>query len=202
MAFLHGTALRRAFLIAGLPLCFAIPAYAQSNANSVTNTGSATTSTSNVSNKALGDAAPQASLTQTHGMWRASELVGATVHNDQGNTVGTVSDLLISSDGTIKSAVLSVGGFLGMSTKLVEVPFDQMKFVPAKNNPASQGAPGTSAAPANSTKSPAETGSNAGSGSGSPQPTTSTQNNDYGLVLPNATRSSLKSQSDFSYNNS
>lgn len=202
MAILHGTTIRRAFLVAGLPLCFAVPAFAQSNANQASDSGSApsSSSSSNVSNKALGDAAPQATLTQIHGMWRASQLVGATVHNDQGNTVGTVDDLLVSADGTIKDAVLSVGGFLGIGTKLVEVPFDQMKFVPAKSNPASQGAPGTSTAPGNSAKATTDTSANGGSGSGSAQPTTTAQNNDYGLVLPNATRSSLKSQAAFSYN--
>lgn len=200
MAILHGTALRRAFLIAGLPLCVAFPAYAQSSANQTPDNGSASPASSQVSNKALGDAAPQATLTRHHSMWRASQLIGATVHNDQGNTVGTVDDLLISSDGSIQDAVLSVGGFLGITNKLVEVPFDQMRFVPAKDNPASQGAPGTPTAPSNSTNTSSDSSSNPGSGS--TQPTTSAQNGDYGLVLPNATRSSLQSQAAFSYNKS
>lgn len=201
MAILHRTAIRRAILAAGLPLCFAIPAYAQSNANSAADNGStAAAPSSNVSNKALGDAAPQASLTQTHGMWRASQLVGATVHNDQGETVGTVNDILVSGDGTIKNAVLSVGGFLGIGNKLVEVPFDQLKVVPAKDNPASKSASDTTSGAPNAPKAPSDAEANAGSGSA--QPTTAAQNDDFGLVLPNATKSSLKSQPEFSYNES
>ena len=74
---------------------------------------------------------------KTHDEWRASGLVGATVYNDQGNSIGTVSDLLVSSDGSVQNAVLSVGGFLGIGSKLVEVPFNTIKFAPSALNPES-----------------------------------------------------------------
>jgi sporulation protein YlmC with PRC-barrel domain len=64
----------------------------------------------------------------THdGMARSSKIVGSSVYNDQDEKVGSVDDLLIGKDGKI-NAVLSVGGFLGMGTKYVEVPYSQLVF--------------------------------------------------------------------------
>ena len=74
---------------------------------------------------------------KTHGNWRASSLVGATVYDDQGNSIGTVNDLLVSSDGSTQNVVLSVGGFLGIGSKLVQVPFNTIKFAPSASNPES-----------------------------------------------------------------
>src|SRR5271168_4462747 len=60
---------------------------------------------------------------------RVSKVVGATVYNDQNQSIGSVDDVLMSdSDHKAGTAVLSVGGFLGMGAKLVSVPFDQLKI--------------------------------------------------------------------------
>jgi sporulation protein YlmC with PRC-barrel domain len=60
---------------------------------------------------------------------RVSKVVGATVYNDQNQSIGSVDDVLMNdSNHTAGSAVLSVGGFLGMGSKLVSVPFDQLKI--------------------------------------------------------------------------
>jgi sporulation protein YlmC with PRC-barrel domain len=67
-------------------------------------------------------------LEMTHGGWRSSKIVGADVYNDQNNSIGTIEDLIVDKDGKITDAVISVGGFLGIGTKLVAVPFDQLKF--------------------------------------------------------------------------
>ena len=63
------------------------------------------------------------------GQVRMSKVVGASVYNDQNQSVGSVDDLLMSdSDHKAATAVISVGGFLGMGSKLVSVPFDQLKI--------------------------------------------------------------------------
>jgi sporulation protein YlmC with PRC-barrel domain len=62
----------------------------------------------------------------TAGGDRASKIIGASVTNEKKETVGTVDDLIINADEKVPSAVLSVGGFLGIGTKYVEVPFDQL----------------------------------------------------------------------------
>jgi sporulation protein YlmC with PRC-barrel domain len=60
---------------------------------------------------------------------RASKVVGASVYNDQNQSIGSVDDVLMSdSDHKAGTAVISVGGFLGMGSKLVSVPFDQLKI--------------------------------------------------------------------------
>jgi hypothetical protein len=60
--------------------------------------------------------------------YRASKVIGSSVVNDANETIGKIDDLLISSDGKQPYAVLSVGGFLGMGTRLVVVPYDTLKF--------------------------------------------------------------------------
>jgi len=60
---------------------------------------------------------------------RASKVVGASVYNDQNQSIGSVDDVLMGdADHKAGTAVLSVGGFLGMGAKLVSVPFDQLKI--------------------------------------------------------------------------
>jgi hypothetical protein len=58
---------------------------------------------------------------------RASKIIGSSVYNDHDEKVGSIDDLLIGKDGTM-NAVLSVGGFLGMGTKYVEVPYSDLTF--------------------------------------------------------------------------
>jgi sporulation protein YlmC with PRC-barrel domain len=60
---------------------------------------------------------------------RASKVIGASVYNDQDQSIGSVDDVLMTdSDHKVGTAVISVGGFLGIGSKLVSVPFDQLKI--------------------------------------------------------------------------
>ena len=60
--------------------------------------------------------------------FRASKVVGATVVNDANATVGTVDDLIVTPSEKVPYAVLSVGGFLGMGSKYVVVPFNDLQI--------------------------------------------------------------------------
>ena len=62
-----------------------------------------------------------------NGGLRASKIVGSSVYNDQDQKIGSIDDLVIGNDHSLH-AVLSVGGFLGMGGKMVEVPFDKLQF--------------------------------------------------------------------------
>jgi hypothetical protein len=64
--------------------------------------------------------------------YRASKVIGSSVLNDASETIGTIDDLLVSRDGKQPYAVLSIGGFLGMGTRLVVVPYDLLKFADNK----------------------------------------------------------------------
>jgi sporulation protein YlmC with PRC-barrel domain len=63
------------------------------------------------------------------GDWRTSKVVGLNVYNDNNESIGSINDLLTDRNGNIKAAVIGVGGFLGIGTHLVAVPFDKIKFV-------------------------------------------------------------------------
>jgi hypothetical protein len=64
--------------------------------------------------------------------YRASKIIGSDVLNDANQSIGKIDDLLVSSDGTGPFTVLSVGGFLGMGSHLVIVPYDSLKLVDDK----------------------------------------------------------------------
>ena len=84
--------------------------------------------------------------------YRTSKVVGSTVVNEANETVGTIDDLIVTPNEKVPFAVLSVGGFLGMGTKYVVVPFSALQVKDKK------------------------------------------------MVLPGATKDSLKALPDFKYN--
>jgi len=59
--------------------------------------------------------------------YRTSKVVGSTVVNEANVTVGTIDDLIVTPNEKVPFAVLSVGGFLGMGTKYVVVPFSSLQ---------------------------------------------------------------------------
>jgi len=61
--------------------------------------------------------------------WRASKVVGVSVYNENNESLGSISDLLMDKSGNIKAVVIGVGGFLGVGEHLVAIPFDKIKFV-------------------------------------------------------------------------
>ena len=60
--------------------------------------------------------------------YRVSKVVGSTVVNQANETVGTIDDLIVTPAEVVPFAVLSVGGFLGMGTKYVVVPYNALRL--------------------------------------------------------------------------
>jgi hypothetical protein len=58
---------------------------------------------------------------------RASKLIGASVHNEQDEKIGSIDDLIIAPDRSVSFAVVSVGGFLGLGGRLVAIPVEQLR---------------------------------------------------------------------------
>ncbi len=58
--------------------------------------------------------------------YRTSKVVGSTVVNEADEVVGKIDDLIVTPNDKIPFAVLSVGGFLGMGTHFVVVPFNSL----------------------------------------------------------------------------
>jgi len=64
--------------------------------------------------------------------YRASKLIHQDVYNEKNEKIGKVDDLIISTDGTLSVAVVSVGGFLGISKRLVAIPVRQFTQIAPK----------------------------------------------------------------------
>ena len=64
--------------------------------------------------------------------YRASKVIGSSVVNDANQTIGKIDDLLVTRDGKEPYVVLSVGGFLGMGTRMVVIRYDSLKFADNK----------------------------------------------------------------------
>lgn len=65
---------------------------------------------------------------------RASNLIGTSVVNASGETIGEISDILFSQDGGAKRALIGVGGFLGIGQKNVAVEFSELDISRDENN--------------------------------------------------------------------
>lgn len=67
----------------------------------------------------------------------ASRLMGMPVYStagDDAEEIGTVNDLVISTEGEITAVVIGVGGFLGIGEKNVAVSFDELSYELAADN--------------------------------------------------------------------
>jgi sporulation protein YlmC with PRC-barrel domain len=91
---------------------------------------------------------------------RASKLIGSSVYNDRNEKVGSVDDVVLGKDNKADAVIVSVGGFLGVETKLVAVPYSQLRLGDTKN-----------------------------------------ASSDNKVVMPGATKESLKAQPGFQYTN-
>ena len=136
-------------------------------------------------------------LRRTHGAWRSSEIVGTAVYNDHDERIGSVDDLLVGQDGKISEAVLSVGGFLSIGAKLVAVPYSQLRFEEHADSRTTTGGPAGTVtvppvAPVGTPAAPATPGTPAAAPPARPVATVR-------LVLPGATRDSLRAQPEFRY---
>jgi sporulation protein YlmC with PRC-barrel domain len=57
-----------------------------------------------------------------------TEYYKQNVYDTSDNTIGEVSDVLLDKDGHLTAVILSVGGFLGLGTKYVSVPFNALRM--------------------------------------------------------------------------
>jgi len=64
---------------------------------------------------------------QEPGELLASSLIGATVENPAGETLGDINDVVLTDEGIVDGIVIGVGGFLGIGEKNVAVNFDAIE---------------------------------------------------------------------------
>jgi hypothetical protein len=71
---------------------------------------------------------PQFITVQPEGQWSAAQFIGQPVTNQAGEGIGDINDVLFDKTGRISTAVIGVGGFLGVGQKSVAVPFSALSF--------------------------------------------------------------------------
>src|SRR6201993_4118516 len=143
-------------------------------------------------------APPTISESQLQGnSWRTSKVVGLNVYNDNNENVGSINELLMDKSGNIKAAVLSVGGFLGMGSRYVAIPFEKLKF--ATEPVAYTGAGASNTMPARPASN-STTGSASGTGSAQGLPVAVKPNPWYpDHAVFNATKDELQAMPEFKY---
>jgi hypothetical protein len=90
------------------------------------------------------------------GLWQASKLIGTNVYNEQNEKIGSIKELMVEKNGNIESAVVGVGGFLGVGERDVALKFADLKWSnePVRGNGATTGAGSTNSAPTSSSSGP------------------------------------------------
>jgi sporulation protein YlmC with PRC-barrel domain len=84
--------------------------------------------------------------------WRAPKLIGVGVYGSDGKEIGKIDDLLMDHNGAAQTAVIGVGGFLGIGKKDVGVPFSALQWtMESRKVPATAPTPATPAAPTTAT---------------------------------------------------
>ncbi len=123
------------------------------------------------------------------GLWQGSKVIGLNVYNDQNEKIGSIKELMLDKSGNIASAVIGVGGFLGMGERDVAVKFGDLKWSnePVRSSSNSGGAGTTTTRPA--TTGAASNSTNANSPKTYP---------DHAVF--NASKDQLKAMPQFDYN--
>lgn len=62
------------------------------------------------------------------GQMAGSAIIGAKVKNESKQTVGSIDDVYVDKDGSIKTVVIAVGGFLGVGSKAVAVKWGDLTY--------------------------------------------------------------------------
>ena len=62
------------------------------------------------------------------GKWRTSKLIGVDVYGPDDKKVGDVTEVIVDKTGKVEMVTIGVGGFLGIGSKDVAVPFDQVTW--------------------------------------------------------------------------
>jgi len=99
-----------------------------------TDTDTSTSSTTSTT----GDAATTTSMTPSTGTMSnamlASQFMGQTVYSTANENVGEINDLVLNKELDTVTAIIGVGGFLGIGEKDVAIPVDQLTAAKDENN--------------------------------------------------------------------
>jgi sporulation protein YlmC with PRC-barrel domain len=60
------------------------------------------------------------------------DMLDKNVYNDKKEGIGEIKDVIVSTKKQVSWAIIGVGGFLGVATKLVAIPMDQLALTNGK----------------------------------------------------------------------
>ena len=72
--------------------------------------------------------APPVQVSGQTSPWSVSKLIGVTVYNAQDEQVGEIVDLIMNPQARVTTAIVSVGGYLGVGDRLVQIPLEALRF--------------------------------------------------------------------------
>jgi sporulation protein YlmC with PRC-barrel domain len=67
--------------------------------------------------------------TLPNGAHPISDYYNQSVYDEKDNKIGDIGDLLVENGGKVNTAIIGVGGFLGVGEKNVAIPFQSLKVV-------------------------------------------------------------------------
>ena len=134
-------------------------------------------------------AASQFFAQQSPDQWRAYKMIGLNVYNPNNEKIGDISEILMDKIGNAEVVVIGVGGFLGIGTKDVAVPFKSLQWKMDRPRIASDGVPTSATDRGAPVQSP---------GAPSGAPSSRAQGYPDHAVL-NMTQDQLKTAPDFKY---
>jgi len=120
--------LKRSLMISAAAVLLLAPALAQTPTPPAANPPAPAASPS-ATTGAPENAKPGFIAAQSKDHWLASHnLIGTKVGGPNNATVGSINDLLMEKNGNVVAAVIGVGGFLGIGSKNVAVPFKSLEL--------------------------------------------------------------------------
>jgi sporulation protein YlmC with PRC-barrel domain len=203
-------------LLAGTLLSAPVLAQTSPAPSTTAPAGSSTAPAMNQSSAAMPGSGIQYITEGRPDMWRASQLDGVNVYNQNNERIGEVDDVLVDKQGKIEAVVIGVGGFLGIGERRVAVPFNSLQWqMEEPRTAANTGAAGTGTTAtggagmgaggttgAGTTGAPATTGTVAGQPAGGANTGTAANNTADAparAILANATKDQLQQAPEFRY---
>jgi sporulation protein YlmC with PRC-barrel domain len=109
-----------------LPLAFAAPLYAQSGGGDP-NAGTPPGAAEPAPAPAPAPAAPQEEQTESISGWSVKDtIMGAAVYNENDEKIGDINDVVLSPEGKAGYFIVGAGGFLGVGSRDVAIPYDKI----------------------------------------------------------------------------
>jgi len=107
--------------VASIPLVLASVTYAQTTTPPATGAGATEVSAPMITS----DTSKEKEMVR--GWSVKDKVLGKNVYNENDEKVGDITDVILTSDGTIPYFVIGAGGFLGMGQHDVAIPFDKIQ---------------------------------------------------------------------------